>query len=126
MTYRTSREHFDRLAEQAVKCLPGEFRKRFENMSISVEDYPSSEDIEATGLSRYDILGIFRGAGYANRAEFFNLPSSLPDEIILFQKNIENICSTENELIEEIRLTLIHEVGHYFGMSEEDLREYDA
>jgi predicted Zn-dependent protease with MMP-like domain len=49
----------------------------------------------------------------------------LPDEIILFQKNIENICPTEEDLIEEIRLTLVHEVGHYFGLSEEVLRQYE-
>jgi predicted Zn-dependent protease with MMP-like domain len=125
MTYRTNREHFDRLAEQALKSLPEEFRKRFENITISVEDYPSSEDIRATGLARYDLLGIFRGAGYPNRGGFFDLPPPLPDEIVLFQKNIESISFTGEDLIEEIRLTLIHEVGHYFGMSEEDLKKYD-
>jgi len=124
MTYRTGREHFEWLAEQALKSLPEAFRKRFENMAISVEDTPSEEDLRAIGISHYDLLGIFRGAGYANRGGFFDLPSPLPDEIVLFQKNIENICTTEKELIEEIRLTLIHEVGHYFGMSEEDLDQY--
>lgn len=125
MTYRTGRAHFDRLTEEALKTLPREFRKRFENMKISVEDYPSSEDTEATGFSRYDLLGIFRGAGYPNRGGFFDLPPALPDEIVLFQKNIESSCFTEKELIEEVRLTLIHEVGHYFGMSEEDLEQYE-
>jgi len=125
VAYKTSRARFDRLAEQALKSLPGEFRRRFENMKISVEDYPSSEDIQDTGYSRYDLLGIFRGAGYPNRGGFFENPPPLPDEIVLFQKNIESACFTEGELIEEIRLTLLHEVGHYFGMSEEDLDHYE-
>ncbi len=125
MTYRTGRLHFDRIAEQALERLPAEFRRRFGNMSISVEDYPSSEDIKDTGISRHDLMGIFRGAGYSNRGGFFDLPSSVPDQIILFQRNIEAVCSTEEELIEEIRLTLMHEIGHYFGMSEEDLQQYE-
>ena len=125
MAYSTSREHFEELAEQALESLPEEFRKRFENITISVEDYPSSEDTRVTGLSRNDLLGIFRGAGYPNRGGFFDLPPALPDEIVLFQKNIESSCFTEKELIEEVRLTLIHEVGHYFGMSEEDLEQYE-
>jgi len=49
----------------------------------------------------------------------------LPDEIVLFQKNIEGICSTEKGLIDEIGLTLVHEVGHYFGLSEEEVRKYE-
>lgn len=125
MSFSTEREHFERLVAQAVDNLPEEFRIRFENMTISVEDYPTAEDTRLTGHSRHDLLGLFRGAGYPNRGGFFNLPPALPDEIILFQKNIEGICSTQKELIEEIGLTLMHEVGHYFGMSEEDLEQYE-
>lgn len=125
MAYSTTRKHFEELAEQAVEELPEKFKKRFDNIVISIEDLPDAEDTDTLGSGRKSLLGIFRGTGYPNRGGFFEIPSSLPDEIILFQKNIERACFSEEELIEEIRLTLIHEVGHYFGMSEEDLKKYD-
>jgi len=124
MAYRVSRELFERLAEEALAGLPDEYRDYFTNIAVMVEDYPSKEDRAGLG-SRGDLLGIFRGVPYSGKGGFFEIPFPLPDKIVLFQKNIESICSSEEELIEEIRATLIHEVGHYFGLSEEDLREYE-
>lgn len=124
MPYRISRDRFGEIAERIYEKLPAEFRERFHNMTIVIEDYPSAEDMQMTGASYGKLLGLFRGVGYPNRDSFFGL-YPLPDEIILFQKNIESICNTEKELLEEIRLTLIHEIGHYFGMSEEDLDQYE-
>ncbi|MBZ0158496.1 MAG: metallopeptidase family protein [Alphaproteobacteria bacterium] len=125
MAFRTSREHFERLVEQALETLPEEFRKYFTNITVIIEEYPTEEDALLTGTGRKDLLGLFRGAAYQERGGFFDFPPPLPDEIILFQKNIERICSTKRELIEEIRMTLVHEVGHYFGLSEEDLEQYE-
>jgi predicted Zn-dependent protease with MMP-like domain len=125
MAYITSREHFEELAEQALEKLPEEFKKHFNNIAIIIEDLPTPEETKTLGVSRKSLLGIFRGAGYPHKDNFFEIPPSLPDEIILFQKNIEGICSTEKELIEEIGLTFVHEVGHYFGLSEEELRKYE-
>jgi predicted Zn-dependent protease with MMP-like domain len=62
---------------------------------------------------------------YPRKGGFFDIPYPLPDKIILFQKNIERICSTEKNLVEQIQKTLVHEVGHYFGLSERDLRGYE-
>lgn len=125
MAYSTSRMHFEELAEQALRELPEEFRKHFTNITISVEDYPALSEADALGVRQDELLGLFRGVEYPQKNGFFEMPASLPDEIILFQKNIENICSTEKDLIEEIRLTLVHEVGHYFGLSEDELRQYE-
>jgi predicted Zn-dependent protease with MMP-like domain len=125
MAFVTSREHFQLLAEQALGGMPDEFRKYFINITVIIEDYPTKEECRKLGVRRKDLLGLFRGTEYPQRDKFFDIPSPFPDEVILFKKNIEAICTTEKELIEEIRLTLVHELGHYFGLSEEDLRRYE-
>lgn len=111
--------------EQALAALPDEFKQYITNMSVIVEDYPTREDVELTEVPRDELLGLFRGIAYGDKGGMFDIPPPLPDEIILFQKNLEAICSSEEELVEEIRLTIIHEVGHYFGFSEEELEEYE-
>jgi len=121
--YRVSRADFDRLVEKAVEGLPEEFKKYFTNITIMIEDYPSKEDKVQTG-SKGLLLGLFRGVPYTKKGGFFDIPYPLPDKIVLFQRNIESLCSSEKELIEEITKTLIHEVGHYFGLSEKELRKY--
>ena len=109
--------------EKAVENLPEEFKQYFTNITIMVEDYPSTEDKKLI-RSKELLLGIFRGIPYTRKGGFFNVPYPLPDKIILFQKNIESLCSSEKELIEQISKTLIHEVGHYFGFSEKDLKKH--
>ncbi|HTZ18375.1 MAG TPA: metallopeptidase family protein [Dissulfurispiraceae bacterium] len=124
MAYRISRERFDSLVEEALQRIPSKYRRRFKNVRILVEDFPSAEDAGRAGVARHNLLGLFSGAPYPAHGGFFDIPAPLPDSIILYQKNIETICNSEDQIIEEIRLTLVHEVGHYFGMSEEQLSEY--
>ncbi|MBM4140112.1 MAG: metallopeptidase family protein [Nitrospira sp.] len=123
MPYRVSRADFDRLVEKALEELPEEFRKYFTNITVIAEDQPSRADRRLTG-SKELLLGLFRGVPYTRKGGFFDIPYPMPDKIILFQKNIESLCSSEKELMEEITKTLIHEVGHYFGLSEKDLRRH--
>ncbi|MGE5893495.1 MAG: metallopeptidase family protein, partial [bacterium] len=111
--------------ELAIAELPEEFRNYFTNIAIIVEDYPTPEDVESTGVPKKELLGMFRGSSYPEKPGLLDVPQSLPDEIALFKKNIERVCSSEDELIEEVRLTLLHEVGHYFGLSEEELEQYE-
>jgi predicted Zn-dependent protease with MMP-like domain len=124
MPYRISRERFDRLVEEALARVPKRYRRHFSNVRILVEDFPSEEDAGLAGVPRHELLGLFSGGPYPQKAGFFDIPAPLPDSIILYQKNIEVVCESEDQLLEEIRLTLIHEVGHYFGMSEEQLEQY--
>jgi len=126
MAFRISREDFERLAERALETLPEEYGRYFTNITIIVEDYPSNEDTKRLNTKKELLLGLFSGVPYPQKGGFFNIPYPLPDKIILYQKNIESICSTENELIEQIQKTLVHEVGHYFGLSERDLRKYEG
>lgn len=125
MAFRTSRENFERLVEKALETLPEEYKKYFTNIAIIAEDYPGREDTKRLNTKKELLLGLFSGVPYPKKGGFFNIPYPLPDKIILFQKNIENICSTEKELIEQIQKTLIHEVGHYFGLSERELRRHE-
>lgn len=125
MPFRVSREHFERIMERALETLPEEYRRFLTNITLTIEDYPTKEDAGRLTTDKEFLLGLFSGVPYPGKGGFFDIPYPLPDTIILFQKNIENICSTEKELEEQIRATLIHEVGHYFGLSERDLRKYE-
>src|SRR4030067_3599967 len=121
MAFSVNRERFRELAERALERLPEEYRKYFMNIEISIEDYPCRKDAERLNLKRNRLLGLYSGVPHTNKEGFFTIPYPLPDRIILYQRNIEDICSTEEELVEQIWKTLIHEVGHYFGLSEKDM-----
>lgn len=125
MAFRTSREYFEELVERALETLPSQFIKYFINIRIIIEDYPDKEEEKRLNIQKGLLLGLFSGVPYPSKRSFFDIPYPLPDKITLFQKNIEQVCSTERELIEQIRKTLIHEVGHYFGLSEMELRKYE-
>ena len=125
MAFMVSRENFEALAEKALETLPEEYKQYFSNITIFIEDYPGNEDLNRFNTKKELLLGLFSGVPYPRKGGFFDIPYPLPDKIILFQKNIERICSTEKELVEQIQKTLVHEVGHYFGLSERDLRKFD-
>jgi len=114
------REEFVRLAEEVLDSLPEEFRSRIENIAILVEDFPPNQS-RPPGQQRRLLLGIFHGVP-ATKKSVFDL-SVGPAHIVLYQKNIEAVCSSEAEVRHQIRQTLIHELGHYFGMTEEQLRD---
>ncbi len=116
-----NREEFIKVAENALDSLPREFRSRIRNVAILVEDLPPNQPPPAPGRPRQLLLGIFHGVP-RTRKSFFDVPAG-PDHIVLYQRNIEAVCSTEAEVRHQIRQTLIHELGHYFGMTEEQLRD---
>jgi predicted Zn-dependent protease with MMP-like domain len=115
------REDFVRVAEETLDSLPEEFRIRIQNVAILVEDFPANQRPHKLGQRTRLLLGIFHGVPATQRS-VFNLPTG-PDHIVLYQKNIEAVCSSEAEVRHQIRQTLIHELGHYFGMTEEQLRD---
>jgi predicted Zn-dependent protease with MMP-like domain len=110
------RERFVRIVEEALDSLPEEFRSRMHNIAVLVEDLPPNQPSHPKRL----LLGIFHGVPTTKKS-VFDIPTG-PDHIVLYQKNIETVCSTDDEVREQIRLTVIHELGHYFGMSENQLR----
>ena len=115
------REHFIKVVEDSLDSLPEEFHSRIKNVAILVEDFPSNQSPTQPGQQRRLLLGIFHGVP-ATKKSVFDLTIG-PAHIVLYQKNIEAVCSSEAEVRHQIRQTLIHELGHYFGMTEEQLRE---
>ena len=116
---RLTQEEFQSLVLQAVQELPPRIMNAMENVAILVEDWPSDDVLRTTGLeSRYDLLGLYAGVPLPERESG---PPLLPDTITLFQGPIESACPSREALVREIRITLLHEVGHYMGMDEEDL-----
>ena len=115
------REHFVRVVEEALDSLPQEFRSRIRNVAVLVEDMPPHQRSRRPWQHRRLVLGLFHGVPTTKKS-IFDL-STGPDHIVLYQKNIEAVCSSEAEVREQIRLTVIHELGHYFGMDENQLKD---
>jgi predicted Zn-dependent protease with MMP-like domain len=112
------RERFVKVVEKVLDSLPQEFRSRIRNVSVLVEDKPPNQPSPRSGKQL--LLGLFHGVP-RTRKSVFDLATG-PDYIVLYQKNIEAVCSSEAEIREQIRLTVIHELGHYFGMDEDQMR----
>jgi len=108
------RDKFEALVAQALDDLPEPYRERLTNVAIIVEDSPPPE-WQTQGL----LLGLFHGIPRTEKSVFYSTP---PDHIYLYQRNIEAISRGEADVRRQIRATLLHEVGHYFGLSEEELR----
>jgi len=118
MTY----EEFMATVERTFELLPDQFRDVIENLSIAVEDYPSQEIVSAMKLrSKHELLGLYQGTPLPYRGTWYGMSPVVPDRIFLYKANIER--EGRDNLEETIRETLIHEIGHYFGMSEEEIRD---
>ncbi len=115
------RDGFAKVVQEVLDSLPLEFRKCIRNVAVLIEDVPPTPPTARPRKPTPLLLGIFHGIPRTEKS-VFNL-STGPDHIVLYQKNIEAVCSSENELREQIRRTVIHELGHYFGMTEEQLRD---
>jgi len=120
---RFSEEEFDQAVADAVERLPAHVKKYLENTTLAVEPFPSEEDLAAEHppLSPC-ILGVFRGTPVGARS-FANAADHLTASIVLYQRNLERFARSREELIEQIGITLMHEVGHLIGLDEEDLWE---
>jgi predicted Zn-dependent protease with MMP-like domain len=115
-----TRERFAKRAEKVLDSLPQEFRSRIRNVAVLVEDLPPHH-ASPQGQRKQLLLGIFHGVPTTKKSVFDI--STGPDHIVLYQKNIEAVCSSDVEVCEQIRLTVIHELGHYFGLDEEQLKD---
>jgi predicted Zn-dependent protease with MMP-like domain len=109
---------FRQAAADALDNLPRSIRAYVENVPVLVEDYPSPELLAAENISP-QILGLYLGVP-TTEAEVTQQPQDLT-RVILFKKNLEKVCRDRDDLIEQIQITVRHEVGHHLGLSEEDL-----
>jgi predicted Zn-dependent protease with MMP-like domain len=116
------KKSFEILVEKAYGAIPEEFRKKIENVVISVEDYPTRGDLEKLKLRKDSLLlGLYRGVPLPKRSVW--QVASIPDEIVIYQKDIERICRNEKEIEDRVNEVLIHEIGHYFGLSDKEIYE---
>ena len=115
-----SRSDFERVVDEALESLPKRFADLVENVAISVEEEPTAEDLDSIADDDADseLLGIYRGVALTDRTHDMPL---LPDEIAVFRGPINRVTHTWQEAVEEIRETVIHELGHYFGLSDEEM-----
>ena len=115
------RARFERLVAQALDNLPPQFAQRLTNIAVIVEPRPSREVAKDLGA---DILGLYQGASELEQSPM--APYELPEVIVVYQENIEAVCRTDEEIIEEIRKTVIHEVGHHFGLSDDQMEAWET
>ncbi len=118
-----SPKEFDAAVEDALAELPDPVRRYLENVAIAVEDVPADDDLLGSDPPHPpSILGIFRGSPLGEKASM-DPWSHFPSSIVLYQENLQRYARTREELVEEIAITLQHEVGHFLGLGEEDLEK---
>ena len=116
-------DSFERIVEQVFDRLPEVFRKAIENLAVFTEEYPSEEIVQKLRLpSKYHLLGLYQGVPLPQRGSWYGMSPTAPDKISLYKPNIESRCRNDEEVGKLIYEVLLHEIGHYFGMSEEEIR----
>jgi predicted Zn-dependent protease with MMP-like domain len=119
---RLRRAEFERLVAQAVESLPPRFLRRLENVEIVVESEPTQEELDHAGVEPGGtLLGLYQGVPQIERGTWYG--NMLPDRIVMYQRPIEATARNRRDIRKEIRITLMHEIGHHFGLGEEELSE---
>lgn len=119
---KLSEKEFADLVREALSEIPAPFARCLEEIVVDVEPLPDADALRDGGVDDpSELLGIYIGTPLTERSVDDSL--QLPDRIVLYQKNIERECRTQREIVEEIRTTVLHEVGHHFGLDEDDLFE---
>ena len=114
------------LANAAYTTLPAEFRRHVKDVAIRVEDFPDEETEREMGLeSPFDLLGLYRGISLPHKSHAD--PAPMPDMIFLYRRPILDYwCETGEDLAHVVRHVLIHEIGHHFGFSDDDMEAIEA
>ncbi|MEP7013058.1 MAG: metallopeptidase family protein [Acidobacteriota bacterium] len=116
---RVAPEEFEALVAKALDDLPEEFAKLLENVAVVVEEEPTEEELASVDLDpEDDLLGLYQGVPLAERDSFYG---GLPDRVVIYRGPILRLCSTRREVIREVRDTVVHELGHHFGLDEDDM-----
>ena len=119
------KREFERLVERALRAIPEPFQSHLDNVVIIVEEWPPEELLQRMGMEEDEtLMGFYEGTpgtDYWRDGGMFDGGMTLPDRIYVFQGPIEEACGTREEMVEEVRKTVMHEVGHFFGLSEEEV-----
>lgn len=112
------RAEFEAIVEEEFGNLPDLFRHHLENVRIVVDDQRGSRHARTRGM----LLGLYEGIPLNKRGSDYGVYPVIPDTITLFQDTIESVSGNDDEIRRQIRITLVHEIGHYYGMSESEIR----
>jgi predicted Zn-dependent protease with MMP-like domain len=119
-----TRARFERLVEDALKMIPQRFRDEMQNVAVVVEDEPPVDILDEMEIPEDDTLfGLYQGTPLPERGWAHG--NNLPDRISIYQFPIEDACETDDDIRDCVAETVIHEFGHYFGMSEEEIEEIE-
>jgi predicted Zn-dependent protease with MMP-like domain len=115
------RKQFEDLVREAIEGLPEEFLARLDNVDVVVEDRPTPEQLDKNEIgSDGTLFGLYEGIPLTERHDYSLV---VPDKITIFQRPLEQECETHEGLIAEVQATVVHEVAHFFGISDEALEE---
>ena len=121
---RLGRRAFEQLVDRALARLPRKFREKLENIAVVVEDWADERTLAEMEIEPPDTLyGLYRGTDLTRRDSFYG--GVLPDVITIYQGPIEEDCDSAMEMEELVQDTVIHEIGHYFGLDDERLDELE-
>jgi len=116
-----SHEAFERLVAEAIDGLPDEFLDRLDNVGVIAADWPTQEQRDYHNLSpRETLLGLYEGVALTERESYGMV---LPDVITIFQRPLEEMSENEEDLVLQVRITVVHEIAHHFGINDERLHE---
>jgi predicted Zn-dependent protease with MMP-like domain len=118
---RMQRREFERLVLRALEDLPDKFRDALDNLDVQVRWRPTPAELRRAGVRRGTLFGVYLGVPLPKRSRWHTM--SLPDTIVVYQQPHERYCRTEEAMVEQVRQTVLHEIGHYLGIEEDRLRE---
>ena len=119
-----TRREFEELVERALRKLPRGFKDKIKNVAVVVEDWADDETLADVGIEPPDTLyGLYRGIDLTRRDSGYG--NVLPDTVTIYQGPIEEDCDDEEEMAELVRETVVHEIGHYFGLDDETMHRIE-
>jgi predicted Zn-dependent protease with MMP-like domain len=115
-------EEFAEVVEEALQSIPQGFHRYLEEIAVDIEDEPDERTCRELKLrSPRELLGVYHGTPITQR--HVEAPYRYPERIVIYQRNLERVCRSREQMVAEIRKTVLHEVGHHFGLNEKQLRE---
>ena len=118
---RLRRWEFEQLVLRALDGIPASIKSRMDNVDVVVREWPSPDDLAVAQISDpHELLGLYHGIPLTERSDY---SMELPDVITIFHRPVEGRCATKEAVVEEVRTTVIHEVAHHFGISDQTLED---
>jgi predicted Zn-dependent protease with MMP-like domain len=118
---RLSEDEFEELVVDVLDSMPREFLDLLNNLDVVIEPWPTRDQLKRVGVTRGTLFGLYEGVPLTRRNSAYSIVA--PDKITIFQRPIERACANRDEIADQVRTTVIHEVAHHFGIDEERLDE---